>query len=137
MAKFGYQEGQGLGADQSGIVNALSVERVQQGKNAKGQGGKPQSSIARGKIINDNEDVRAKEDKERFGESSNVVVLTNMVGPEGADDEELPGEIGEFVSLLAPIQRSEFRLCRRRMLQERRCSACSGPPGQSATSTSR
>lgn len=95
MARWGYKEGKGLGSDQSGIVNALTVEKV--GQEAKKQQGKGALSVGvRGRIINDNEDAKSREDRERFGDPSRVVVLTNMVGPEDAEDEGLQEEIGTF-----------------------------------------
>ena len=92
MAKWGHKEGQGLGADGSGIVHALSVEQVKAGKGADGKG-KGKGS-GRGRIIDAGADARAKAEAERFGEPGRVIVLTNMVGPEDASDPDLPADVG-------------------------------------------
>lgn len=117
MARWGYQEGQGLGADGQGIVNALKVEQIHDGK---GKGKKDGKGVGvgskMGRIINDNEDTQAREDRIRFGEASRVVVLTNIVGLEDADDSDLGGEIGAFTTplLLSFAERTH----RRGMLKE-------------------
>ena len=97
MARWGHKEGQGLGVNSSGIVEPLTVEKAAaQGKgNGKAGGKGPGGLTGRGKIINANEDEKTREDRMRFGNPSKVVVLTNMVGPEDVDDEDLREEIGQ------------------------------------------
>jgi splicing factor 45 len=95
MAKWGHKEGQGLGADGSGIVHALSVEQVKGGKGSAGKG--KGAGSGRGRIIDASADARAKAEAERFGEPSRVIVLTNMVGPEDASDPDLPADVGSLL----------------------------------------
>lgn len=140
MARWGHKEGQGLGSDGTGIVNALAVEQV--GK--KNQGGKNkqaarslQPGSGRGRIINDNEDSRAIEDRQRFGESSRVVILTNMVGIEDLADEDLRDDIGMLGSSRSLLAWSiNVFSCRWRMLQKRDCRTCRSASGSSYPSQS-
>ena len=99
MAKWGHKEGQGLGADGSGIVHALSVEQVKGSKGADAKGKGKGKGSGRGRIIDAGADARAKAEAERFGEPSRVIVLTNMVGPEDASDPDLPGDVGSSFRL--------------------------------------
>lgn len=101
MAKWGHKEGQGLGADGSGIVQALSVEQVKGGKGADGKS-KGKGS-GRGRIIDAGADARAKAELERFGDPSRVIVLTNMVGPEDARDPDLPADVGSSLLSVSPF----------------------------------
>ncbi|KAH9048230.1 hypothetical protein EDB84DRAFT_1457952 [Lactarius hengduanensis] len=103
MAKWGHKEGQGLGADGSGIVHALSVEQVKGGKGTDGKG-KAMGSV-RGRIIDAAADARAKAEAERFGEPSRVIVLTNMVGLEGVNDPDLPADVGDECSKNGTVDR--------------------------------
>jgi splicing factor 45 len=103
MAKWGHKEGQGLGADGSGIVHALSVEQVKGAKGADGKGKGKGKGSGRGRIIDAGADARAKAEAERFGEPSRVIVLTNMVGPEDASDPDLPADVGSSPHSVSPF----------------------------------
>jgi splicing factor 45 len=100
MAKWGHKAGQGLGADASGIVEPLTVQKAKaakaQGKNQPaavgGIGVKEGAKVA--KIINKHDD---NSERARFGDPSRVVVLTNMVGLDDVEDEDLRDEIGELL----------------------------------------
>jgi len=105
MAKHGHVKGQGLGASGSGIAQPLMMERVKAAKAPKGSeaevpkgakgmgiGGK-----AMGRLVNANAEEKNRAELERYGESSRIVVLTNMVGVEDVDD-DLQTEIGTPVA---------------------------------------
>jgi hypothetical protein len=92
MAKWGHKEGQGLGADGSGMIHALAVEQVKSGKGTDNKG-KAMGS-GRGRIIDASAEARAKAEAERFGEPSRVIVLTNMVGLEDVNDPDLSADVG-------------------------------------------
>jgi splicing factor 45 len=99
MAKWGHKAGQGLGADASGIVEPLTVRKAPAAKSkgtnqpaaVGGIGIKEGAKVA--KIINKYDDYS---ERIRFGDPSTIVVLTNMVGLDDVEDEDLRDEIGKF-----------------------------------------
>ena len=116
MKRWGHKDGTGLGARGEGIVHALAAEHVvaptdpsqplskrqiakqrAAAANAKNKNW-VQNASARGRIVNTNEDERAKEEKERVGEASRVICLVGLVGGVDEVDEDLSEEIGEECS---------------------------------------
>lgn len=105
MAKHGHVKGQGLGASGSGIAQPLVMERVKAAKAPKGsevevpKGAKGMSigGKAMGRLVNANAEEKNRAEIEKYGESSRIVVLTNMVGIEDVDD-DLQTEIGAPVT---------------------------------------
>lgn len=117
MAKWGHKAGTGLGAGSSGsagLVEPLTVEQAKAKAKAKFAPGFSAPGFVKGgptnaavggigskdstnRIINANPE-KGKEEREKWGEPSRVVVLTNMVGVEDAQDEELSQEIGMWMA---------------------------------------
>ncbi|KAH8915018.1 hypothetical protein BT69DRAFT_1357087 [Atractiella rhizophila] len=99
MAKYGWSEGQGLGAvGREGRVDALSIaqptkEKKGKGKNKAEPAPTPKVGL-RGNVVDTARDQKRAEEKDKYGEPSRIVLLSNMVEPDQIDD-DLPGEIAE------------------------------------------
>ncbi|PVG02722.1 hypothetical protein CPB86DRAFT_870121 [Serendipita vermifera] len=117
MAKLGHVAGQGLGARGDGIVEPIMLERALGPKTGKKGGetedGKPKKPGAggmgfggakMGKIVNSQAEEKKEADLAKFGESSRIVVLTNIVSREDVD-EDLQGEIGDECSKHGTVER--------------------------------
>lgn len=110
MAKYGYKAGEGLGATgNKGILEPLTAAKsgsstpMPSSTGGKPKGGWNPASAARGTIVNNNEDTRAIEERARFGEPAECLLLENMVA-EDELDEDLPGEIGTCSSFRCLIE---------------------------------
>ncbi|BGP38548.1 hypothetical protein JCM10450v2_002497 [Rhodotorula kratochvilovae] len=116
MSKFGWEEGKGLGAAESGMTSALSVERAaappskKQKKKAAAEGAPPpppaqQGMAARAVVVDATREERAAAQRAQMGgEASRVVLLTNLCGREEVDD-DLPGEVAEEANRFGVVER--------------------------------
>ncbi|GHJ90349.1 hypothetical protein NliqN6_6751 [Naganishia liquefaciens] len=104
MRKMGHVQGQGLGRSGDGIVHAFAAEHVTDNKGKKsaptqgkpgGGGGWTQSTSAKGRLVNLNENARQKEERARYGEPSRVVVLVNVMASVDEADQETMEDLGE------------------------------------------
>jgi hypothetical protein len=136
MAKHGHVKGQGLGASGSGIAQPLMMERVKATKAPKGSEvevpkGTKGMGIARkamGRLVNANAEEKNRAELEKYGESSRIVVLTNMVGVEDVDD-DLQTEIGTpvyfvFVGIAEPDSRQARNAQNMEWSNESSCMSC-------------
>lgn len=101
MQKYGYKAGEGIGAEgNKGIVHALEAakEAESKAKKPKFQTEETRANVkAMGKIVNSNFDSRQQEERERFGEPSEIVLLENMVTVDEIDD-DLQDEIRKWLA---------------------------------------
>lgn len=103
MAKYGYKEGEGLGAEgNKGIVTPLQASHIP----AKGK-------RRRGAIINENVDAEQEYTKSRYGNPSEVIVLTSFSTAQ-ATEEELRQAICTYVchAYYQPQNASTMDLCK-------------------------
>ncbi|KAK4058335.1 hypothetical protein OIO90_000492 [Microbotryomycetes sp. JL221] len=116
MAKFGWEEGKGLGANEAGMTSALAVSRAgqasaaskknQKGKNAVESGTQVPTGMgaSRATIIDSTREARLANQKAEYGEPSRVVLLTNLCGLDEVDD-ELGNEVADEASKFGVVER--------------------------------
>lgn len=113
MSKFGWKEGQGLGAEESGITSALSVSKATTAPHPNSKKAKkaaaevpsaPVSAMSSGRIIDAARSGRNAQQVAEIGEPSRVVLLTNLCGREDVDD-DLGGEVAEEASKFGVVDR--------------------------------
>lgn len=110
MAKFGWEEGKGLGASESGMTTALSVAKPTSAskkmkKKQEQEEPTPTGMAAkRATIVDSTRESRIANQKAELGEPSRVVLLTNLCGLDDLDD-----ELGDEVAQEA----NKFGVCER------------------------
>ncbi|BGP01414.1 hypothetical protein RTG_01164 [Rhodotorula toruloides ATCC 204091] len=115
MSKFGWEEGKGLGASESGITAALSVQRTPAGSASSSKKAKkkkepeaapaPAGMAGRSVVVDVSRDQRIAEQKAQMGgDASRVVLLTNLCGRDEVDD-DLGGEVAEEANKFGVVER--------------------------------
>ncbi|KAK4050071.1 hypothetical protein OIV83_003641 [Microbotryomycetes sp. JL201] len=116
MAKFGWEEGKGLGANEAGMTSALAVSRAAAVPNPNSKKGKKAAQAAseslaqagisakRATIIDAGREARIASQKAEFGEPSRVVLLTNLCGLDDVDD-DLGSEVAEEANKFGVVER--------------------------------
>ena len=116
MSKFGWKEGRGLGADESGMTAALTVSKPsgppKKGKEKNAKDAPPVSAPTgmavgakgRGSIVDASREGRVASQTKELGEPSRVVLLTNLCGRDDVDD-DLGGEVAEEANKFGVVDR--------------------------------
>lgn len=114
MMKQGWRKGEALGAEgNKGILDPLLAQKIDQerarqySKHQKNddQGNDRAMKSARGTIINPQEEQKRQEERQKYGEASEVILLENMVASDEDIDDDLPGEIGEECEKHGKVER--------------------------------
>jgi len=105
LEKMGWQKGQGLGAQGTGIINPLQVKLEKRKKLPDSQGGGFSGPAGMGKIIGGKKG--GKQEESKFGAESVVIALYNMLDGLNIDEEigELTQEIGEKCNKFGNVER--------------------------------
>ncbi|KAK9898345.1 hypothetical protein P389DRAFT_166780, partial [Cystobasidium minutum MCA 4210] len=112
MAKYGWSKGQGLGATSQGMVNPLSLaesearskKKEHNQSSSQHKGGPVGIATAKGRIVSDLKTEREQAEREKYGEPTRVVCLTNMVGRNEVDD-ELVSDVSEEARKLGVLEK--------------------------------
>lgn len=119
MSRFGWEEGKGLGAQESGMTSALAVQRTpaavaggskkqqKKKKEAEQQAppAPPQGMASRSVVVDSSREQRLAEQRAQMGgDASRVVLLTNLCARDEVDD-DLPGEVAEEANKIGVVER--------------------------------
>ena len=112
MAKFGWEEGKGLGASESGMTTALSVakptaassKKVKRKQEESEQPASTGMAAKRAAIVDSTRESRIASQNSELGEPSRVVLLTNLSGLDDLDD-ELGNEVAEEANKFGVVER--------------------------------
>lgn len=107
MAKWGHTQGQGLGAEgNQGRSEALLMEKVKQDRtHHRHQDHNARSATAARGKFNTSDDPRTQADLEKYGKSSEVIYLSNVLSPGDEVDPDLPEDIASECNKYGIVQR--------------------------------
>ncbi|BGP54475.1 hypothetical protein JCM8202_001553 [Rhodotorula sphaerocarpa] len=119
MSRFGWEQGKGLGAQESGMTTALGVQRAPAAaatskkakkKDPEAAQAAPAGMAGRSVVVDASREQRLAEQRTQMGgDASRVVLLTNMCAPDEVDD-DLNGEVAEEANKVGVAERCFVRI---------------------------